>query len=170
MALRCRSVAAVYSTISGHRLTSASCPLFTRRFDDSLAEFEVALRLNPNFSLYPRKRTLVESLRCPLCAISGSRQLGGFEIDYAIWDFGPKNQSRRGRTRICGEPIKTAQCHHETLRGGRSGSCALIEYPAQKMCAKSKHQHKQGRPSGRSCLVPVAKAQIVGFQAAGTQR
>src|SRR6476620_48921 len=25
--------------------------LFTRRFDDSLAEFEVALRLNPNFSL-----------------------------------------------------------------------------------------------------------------------
>src|SRR6476646_3240739 len=25
--------------------------LFTRRFDDSLAEFELALRLNPNFSL-----------------------------------------------------------------------------------------------------------------------
>ena len=25
--------------------------LFTRRFDDSLAEFEVELRLNPNFSL-----------------------------------------------------------------------------------------------------------------------
>src|SRR5260370_10902252 len=25
--------------------------LFTRRFDDSLAEFEVALRLNPNFSM-----------------------------------------------------------------------------------------------------------------------
>jgi tetratricopeptide (TPR) repeat protein len=28
-----------------------SAYLFTRRFDDSLAEFEVALRLNPNFSL-----------------------------------------------------------------------------------------------------------------------
>ena len=25
--------------------------LFTRRFDDSLAEFELALRLNPNFSM-----------------------------------------------------------------------------------------------------------------------
>jgi tetratricopeptide (TPR) repeat protein len=29
----------------------ASVYLFTRRFDDSLAEFEVALQLNPNFSL-----------------------------------------------------------------------------------------------------------------------
>src|SRR6516165_7375483 len=30
---------------------SAASILFTRRFDDSLAEFELALRLNPNFSL-----------------------------------------------------------------------------------------------------------------------
>jgi hypothetical protein len=28
--------------------------LFTRRFNDLLAEFELALRLNPNFSRWPR--------------------------------------------------------------------------------------------------------------------
>jgi TolB-like protein len=33
-----------------HHALGCAC-LFTRRFDDSLAEFEVALRLNPNFSL-----------------------------------------------------------------------------------------------------------------------
>ena len=38
--------------------------LFTRRFDDSLAEFEMALRLNPNFSLWPRA---IMACRCAYC-------------------------------------------------------------------------------------------------------
>ena len=36
--------------IPGRIMRSAAFYLITRRFDDSLAEFELALRLNPNFS------------------------------------------------------------------------------------------------------------------------
>jgi tetratricopeptide (TPR) repeat protein len=41
--------------------------LFTRRFDDSLAEFELALRLNPNFSFAQaagKKPTSLHTVHC----------------------------------------------------------------------------------------------------------
>ncbi len=47
--------------------------LFRRRFDDSLAEFELALRLNPNFSLAQGYYGLALCLLRPL----GGRHRGG---------------------------------------------------------------------------------------------
>jgi tetratricopeptide (TPR) repeat protein len=47
--------------------------LFTRRFDDSRAEFEVALRLNPNFSL----AQAYYGLRLSYCGRSGRCEEAG---------------------------------------------------------------------------------------------
>ena len=53
------------------RITLSACVyLFARRFDDSLAEFELALRLNPNFSLAQGYYGLVAGL---LRALAGGR-------------------------------------------------------------------------------------------------
>jgi hypothetical protein len=53
-----------------HHALGCVC-LYTRRFDDSLAEFELALRLNPNFSL----RRAFMAWHCPI-ATGGKRPTG----------------------------------------------------------------------------------------------
>ena len=76
--------------------------LFTRRFDDALAEFELALRLNPNFSLAAR---LLRLGAVVLRSLGGRlfRGASGSSIEPARSFFGSLQRHRRLR------PVHRAQ-------------------------------------------------------------
>jgi TolB-like protein len=124
--------------------------LFRRRFDDSLAEFELALRLNPNFSLAQGD---IAARRAPRAAAEPARSVFGNVLWHRCLRAVPRSQLRRGNATCQGRYSATRRFRRRPPRArrrrrhGRAERCRQSRIAGASPCAAQHFTRLDRKPN-----------------------
>jgi TolB-like protein len=139
--------------------------LFRRRFDDSLAEFELALRLNPNFSLAQGYYGMtlsycgrweegdIAARRAPRAAAEPARSVFGNVLWHRCLRAVPRSQLRRGNATCQGRYSATRRFRRRPPRArrrrrhGRAERCRQSRIAGASPCAAQHFTRLDRKPN-----------------------